>query len=119
MWKLINDANRLRAAIKTDGNNTAEVFDENYYETASRAQISFENILQKIWYIRRRLSSTKTRKAIKNYVSQPYNRSIFPFTFEANVNVDIPPYQIPSTMLHELSHLRGFMREDEANFISY
>jgi len=42
-----------------------------------------------------------------------------PFTMEANVNVDIPDYSIPSTMLHELAHLRGFMREDEANFISY
>ena len=31
----------------------------------------------------------------------------------------IPDYSIPSTMLHELAHLRGFMREDEANFIAY
>ena len=43
----------------------------------------------------------------------------FPFTFEANVNVDVPDYSIPATMCHELSHLRGFMREDEANFIGY
>ncbi|HHX11513.1 MAG TPA: DUF3810 domain-containing protein [Clostridiales bacterium] len=43
----------------------------------------------------------------------------FPFTMEANVNVDIPDYSIPSTMLHELAHLRGFMREDEANYIAY
>lgn len=43
----------------------------------------------------------------------------FPFTFEANVNVDAPAYSIPATMCHELSHLRGFMREDEANFIGY
>ncbi len=43
----------------------------------------------------------------------------FPFTFEANVNVDVPPYSIPATMCHELAHLRGFMREDEANFIGY
>jgi hypothetical protein len=43
----------------------------------------------------------------------------FPFTMEANVNVDIPDYSIPSTMLHELAHLRGFMREDEANFLAY
>ena len=43
----------------------------------------------------------------------------FPFTFEANVNVDVPAYSIPATMCHELSHLRGFMREDEANFIGY
>ncbi|NLZ82968.1 MAG: DUF3810 domain-containing protein [Clostridiales bacterium] len=43
----------------------------------------------------------------------------FPYTMEANVNVDIPDYSIPSTMLHELAHLRGFMREDEANYIAY
>ncbi|MDF2944276.1 MAG: hypothetical protein K0S01_3134 [Herbinix sp.] len=42
-----------------------------------------------------------------------------PFTMEANVNVDVPDYSIPATMLHELAHLRGFMREDEANFLSY
>ncbi|MGN0505110.1 MAG: DUF3810 domain-containing protein [Lachnospiraceae bacterium] len=41
------------------------------------------------------------------------------WTMEANVNVDISPYSIASTMCHELSHLRGFMREDEANYISY
>lgn len=42
-----------------------------------------------------------------------------PFTMEANVNVDIADYSIPVTMLHELAHQRGFMREDEANFIAY
>ena len=43
----------------------------------------------------------------------------FPFTFEANVNIDIPDYSIPATMCHELVHLSGFMREDEANFVSF
>lgn len=42
-----------------------------------------------------------------------------PFTMEANVNVDVPDYSIASTMCHELAHLRGFIREDEANYISY
>ena len=28
-------------------------------------------------------------------------------------------YNIPHAICHELSHLRGFMREDEANFIGY
>ncbi len=42
-----------------------------------------------------------------------------PFTMEANVNVAVPDYTIPATMFHEMSHLRGFMREDEANFIAY
>ena len=43
----------------------------------------------------------------------------FPWTVEANVNVDIPDYTKAETTCHELSHLRGFMREDEANFIGY
>lgn len=42
-----------------------------------------------------------------------------PWTMEANVNVDISPYSIGATMCHELAHLRGFMREDEANYIAY
>ncbi len=42
-----------------------------------------------------------------------------PFTVEANVNVAIPDYSIPSTMGHEMAHQRGFMREDEANYIAY
>ena len=42
-----------------------------------------------------------------------------PFTIEANYNKDMVPYNVPHTICHEMSHLRGFMREDEANFIGY
>lgn len=42
-----------------------------------------------------------------------------PFTIEANYNRDMIGYNIPHTICHELSHLKGFMREDEANFIGY
>lgn len=42
-----------------------------------------------------------------------------PFTVEANYNWQMTAYNIPHTLCHELSHLRGFMREDEANFIGY
>ncbi len=42
-----------------------------------------------------------------------------PFTVEANYNRAMVSYNMPHTICHELSHLRGFMREDEANFIGY
>lgn len=42
----------------------------------------------------------------------------WPFTLEANVNIDAPDYTIPTTMAHEMAHQRGFMREDEANYIA-
>ncbi len=43
----------------------------------------------------------------------------WPFTLEANINVHAPDYTLPATMAHEMAHLRGFMREDEANYIAY
>lgn len=42
-----------------------------------------------------------------------------PFTIEANYNSAMTPYNIPFVQCHELSHLRGFMQEEEANFIAY
>ncbi len=42
-----------------------------------------------------------------------------PFTVEANYNADMPDYHLPFTLCHELSHLRGFMQEEEANFIAF
>ena len=41
------------------------------------------------------------------------------FTIEANYNRDMPKHNIPSTICHELSHIRGFNNEDEANYISF
>lgn len=43
----------------------------------------------------------------------------FPFTLEANVNTDVPDFSIPATMCHELAHINGIMREDDANFIAF
>ncbi len=43
----------------------------------------------------------------------------FPYTAEANVNSHMPPIETAFTICHELAHTRGFMREDEANFIGY
>ena len=43
----------------------------------------------------------------------------FPFSLEANYNSDLSPARVPCTVMHELSHLKGYIREDEACFIAY
>ena len=43
----------------------------------------------------------------------------FPFSMEANYNNVMYIMNMPSTMCHELAHLKGYIFEDEANFISY
>lgn len=42
-----------------------------------------------------------------------------PFSVEANYNREMPRYNIPFTLCHELSHLAGYMQEEEANFIAF
>ena len=42
-----------------------------------------------------------------------------PFTAETNINIDEPIFNMPFTVCHEIAHLKGFPRENEANFISF
>ena len=41
------------------------------------------------------------------------------YTGEANVNTCYPDYKLVFTAAHELSHQRGILRENEANFMAY
>lgn len=43
----------------------------------------------------------------------------FPFSMEANYNGTMYIANVPSTLCHELSHVKGFIYEDDANFIGY
>lgn len=42
-----------------------------------------------------------------------------PYTIEANYNNHVVDYIKPYTICHELAHLQGYIREDDAGFIAY
>lgn len=55
-----------------------------------------------------------------DFFSQQYIMGYyFPFSLEANYNNMMCTGNYPATLCHELSHLKGVMREDEAGFIGY
>ena len=55
-----------------------------------------------------------------DFMCQQYMQGYyFPFSMEANYNDVMHILNIPSTMCHELAHLRGYIYEDEANLIGY
>ena len=57
---------------------------------------------------------------LSGFYSQQYIMGYyFPFSMEANYNKQMYITNMPVTMCHELSHLKGFILEDEANFIGY
>jgi hypothetical protein len=43
----------------------------------------------------------------------------FPLTAEPNYNAEVPDFQLPFTMAHEMAHQRGIARESEANFVAF
>lgn len=55
-----------------------------------------------------------------DFMCQQYMQGyFFPFSMEANYNDVMHILNIPAAMCHELAHLKGFIYEDEANFIGY
>lgn len=54
------------------------------------------------------------------FLSQQYMQGYyFPFSLEANINSMMYVMNKPTTICHELAHLKGYIYEDEANFIGY
>ena len=55
-----------------------------------------------------------------DFFSQQYMCGyFFPFSMEANYNDVMYIMNMPSTLCHELAHLKGYIFEDEANFIGF
>lgn len=91
----------------------------NWRELVNTAAAAYEKIGAEYPQLEGNYKSVKAVSSSKVMSAMEITGIFWPFSMEANVNTDVPDYTIPATMLHELAHLRGFMREDEANFISY
>lgn len=117
-YDLTVQANTLKPYVSS---NEAGVMNlnESYRETALAARQAF-GLLSEDYDVFPELPITP--KPVLNSWAMSYAQitGVFtPPTLEANVNTHAPDYLIPATMCHELAHIRGFMREDEANFIAY
>lgn len=113
------EANYLRTQVpKTDDNGVFQL-SMNQNELSELVGQAF-NLLSKDYPVLGGYYGSPKPILLSSLMSKTEITGIYiPFTMEANVNIDIPDYTIPVTMFHEMAHLRGFMREDEANYIAY
>ena len=88
-------------------------------ELGKFTQEAYENLSQDLTVLKGYYPAPKCITSSKVFSSMEITGVFTCWTMEANVNVDIPDYSRASTMAHELAHLHGFMREDEANFLAY
>lgn len=116
---LASDADAQRGRVKTDSRGVMKLSTQNFAQTAQQARQSFDRLGADYPLLPPGYGTPKPVLGSRLMSRCNITGMFFPFTFEANVNTDVPAYTIPVTMCHELSHLRGFMREDEANFIGY
>lgn len=110
---------RLRPQLETDSRSVMKLRQSDLSKTALEAANAYDQIGRDYPLLRPGYGPPKLVYASRLMSRCDITGMFFPFTFEANVNADVPEYTIPVTMCHELSHLRGYMREDEANFIGY
>ena len=115
---LADDADRQRAGLKTDAHSVMEL-GTDFPQTARTAQKALDALEADYPFLRSGYGAPKPVFFSRALSRCNVTGMFFPFTFEANVNTDVPDYTIPATMCHELTHLRGYMREEEANFVSY
>ncbi|WP_326974579.1 DUF3810 domain-containing protein [Caproicibacter sp. BJN0012] len=116
---LASDANRLRPGLKADDQGVMELRQKSLSMTAQEAALAYNRLERDYPLLRSGYGAPKLVHFSRAMSRCNITGIFFPFTLEANVNTDVPEYTIPVTMCHELSHLRGYMREEEANFIGY
>ncbi len=119
--QLAERASTLRKELSATNEDEHGVFkySRSYMELADACRDSFEKLAEQYdifdgYYAR--------PKCIvhSNLMSKFHYTGVFvPYSMESNVNIDAPAMGIASTMCHEQGHLRGFMREEEANFVGY
>lgn len=112
-------ANELRAQVPATDENGVFQLSMSQYELAGMAAKAYRALAEDYPVLGGHYGNPKPVLFSEFMSSTEITGIFFPFTMEANVNTDVPDYTIPYTMLHELAHLRGFMREDEANFLAY
>ncbi len=116
---LVEKADELRATVTTTDDNGVFKLSMSNYSLARMAAKAYKALAKDYPVLGGSYGSPKPVLFSELMSRTEITGIFFPFTMEANVNVAIPDYSIPDTMLHELAHLRGFMREDEANYLAY
>lgn len=116
---LVTDLNENRAKMSENKAGVAVLSDKDRFETSKSAQNAYKLLSQEYPFLKAVNIRNKPLVSSKLFSYFLTTGIYIPFTFESNINTHVPEFTIPVTMCHELTHYRGFMRENEANFLGY
>ncbi|MGI5898352.1 MAG: DUF3810 domain-containing protein [Christensenellales bacterium] len=114
-FKLAEEANGLCAQLYGE---VGEI-PESHRLISTRTQPNFEKAALSAPWLSGDYGRPKPVLLSKYWAYTQTTGMFFPFTLEANYNKVNSQFMYAATMAHEAAHQRGFMREDEANFIAF
>lgn len=115
---LVEEANRLRP-YQTLSDQGVMMIPGGYKQIFSRASDGYTELSKKYHFLSGLYGKPKPILASEPMLYTGITGVFFPYTSEANVNIEVPDLLLPATTLHEMAHQRGIAPEDEANFIAY
>lgn len=118
---LVARANALSLQQRRDENGLT-VYDGGNYQMARRAREAYADVAELYPQLALGGETFGTPKPVVGSDLLAYGQIAgisCPFLIEANFSTAGPALLRASTMMHEQTHLAGYMREDEANFIAY
>ena len=117
--ELVERANYLRGQVNENADGAMTFYPYSVLQMAEQAPQGINRLAEQYPIFSGYTPRPKPVLASRGMSMMNVGGIYIPFTFEATFNADMPHASIPHTMLHELAHFKGFMREDEANFIAY
>lgn len=122
----IEEIAEVRDYVVTKVNSYAKMMDRDEHgliiydkDMEKEAVYAMENLGKKYPQLEGYYSQPKKIRH-SEFMAQQYLRGVyFPFSLEANYNDVMYITAKPATMCHELAHTKGFILEDDANFISF
>lgn len=118
MISLRDEVNSLADSVPRDSQG---VFEPEYsFTQVSESILSSYSALEEEYGLTRNFKSTAKGVRAGKLMSYLGITGIYTYiTGEANVNTAYPAYDRIFTAAHEMSHQRGILRENEANFMAY
>jgi len=115
---LVESATQLRAGLPLDENGIVKL-SASPYQLARQAQEYYPALGERYPHLGG--FAARPKPALFSWVMSHMQISgvYVVYLFEPNVNVDAVDFYIPVTMMHEISHFKGYMREEDANFLAY
>ena len=107
-------ANEYADRVSRDANG---LFNEAEAEYFDRGAGLYENAVRTFPFLDGPNLRPKPMVFSKIFSYMNFTGFFFAPTGEANLNIDVTPCMVPSTIAHEIAHQRGIAREDEANFV--